>query len=180
MKSKVTLIIGTMSVAAWMTAGAALAQSSGSGKQTIHPDVSGSKGGSQSERTGESGVPLPKGSPQSGTVEMGKSSGGRSDMATRNGSTGNVKTVQQALKDKGHDPGPIDGVMGAKTKEALKEFQTASNLKPTGTLNSQTAEKLGVQANASSSGNSRGTSKSSDTTTGKDSDQPNQTPMKNR
>jgi len=45
MKPKITFIIGTMSVAAWVTAGAALAQSSGTNKQTIHPDVSGSRGG---------------------------------------------------------------------------------------------------------------------------------------
>jgi peptidoglycan hydrolase-like protein with peptidoglycan-binding domain len=98
----------------------------------------------------------------------------------------NVKEVQQALKDKGHDPGPIDGVMGAKTKEALKSFQTASNIQATGTLNAETAQKLGVNSapsrssGTSSSSGARGTSNSSDTTVGKDSDQPNQPPMKNR
>lgn len=124
-------------------------------------------------------MPLPEGSPHSGTVEMGKSQGARSGMAAPSGNMARIKEVQQALKDKGHDPGPIDGVMGAKTKEALKEFQTASNLQPTGALNAQTAEKLGVQSRSLSSRGSRGMSNASSTTVGKDADQSNQTP-KNR
>jgi peptidoglycan hydrolase-like protein with peptidoglycan-binding domain len=92
------------------------------------------------------------------------------------GNTGNVKEVQEALKDKGHDPGPVDGVMGARTKEALKSFQTASNLQPTGALNAETAQKLGVQAGSSSSRGSRGSSRSSDAPSGPD--QPNQAPSK--
>src|SRR5713226_9711144 len=31
--------------------------------------------------------------------------------------------LQQALKTLGHDPGPIDGVFGAKTESAVKAFQ---------------------------------------------------------
>lgn len=38
------------------------------------------------------------------------------------------KALQQALKDKGFDPGPIDGVIGAGTKKALKAWQTATGL----------------------------------------------------
>ena len=60
--------------------------------------------------------------------------------------TGSEETrrVQQALKAKNYDPGPIDGRMGPKTQGALKDFQQASGLKATGQLDSQTAEKLGV------------------------------------
>ena len=54
------------------------------------------------------------------------------------------REVQEALKAKGNDPGPIDGRMGPKTRAALKEFQQASGLKATGQLDNQTAEKLGV------------------------------------
>lgn len=191
MKAKTLLISGSLLTAAWMATGIAFAQQPGTTKRdTIHPDVSGpgaSKGGSQSERSGESGVPLPKGSPQSGTVEMGKSAGKSSDMRTtgKRGSSGNVKEVQQALKDKGYDPGPVDGTMGARTKEALKSFQSASNLQATGTLNAETAEKLGVQSSGSTSSSRSSTApassdkmKSGDTTVGKDTDQPNQTPSK--
>jgi membrane-bound lytic murein transglycosylase B len=38
------------------------------------------------------------------------------------------KALQQALKDKGFDPGPIDGVVGAGTKKALKAWQKSANL----------------------------------------------------
>ncbi len=62
---------------------------------------------------------------------------------------GNVKQVQEALKDKGFDPGPIDGVMGQKTQEALKSFQQSKNLKVTGRLDSETAQQLGVSSSIS-------------------------------
>jgi len=55
-----------------------------------------------------------------------------------------MKKLQEALKAKGHDPGPIDGIMGRKTGAALKAFQKASGLKETGELDVQTVEKLGV------------------------------------
>ena len=54
------------------------------------------------------------------------------------------REVQEALKAKGNDPGPIDGRMGPKTRTALKAFQEASGLKATGQLDNQTAEKLGI------------------------------------
>jgi len=56
-----------------------------------------------------------------------------------------VKKLQEALKAKGHDPGPVDGIVGPKTRAALKAFQEASGLKATGQLDDQTAEKLGVE-----------------------------------
>jgi len=57
----------------------------------------------------------------------------------------NVKKVQEALKAKGQDPGPIDGMMGSKTRAAIKAFQEASGLKASGRVDNQTAEKLGVE-----------------------------------
>jgi peptidoglycan hydrolase-like protein with peptidoglycan-binding domain len=62
-----------------------------------------------------------------------------------------VKAVQQALKDKGADPGEVDGIMGPKTRQALREYQQKEGLKATGRLDSETASKLGVQASASGS-----------------------------
>jgi len=202
MKQNSLLITGSVLVAAWMTTGTAMGQSSGSSdtgrsssgsaqsNKEVHPSPKGSVGASKSERADETGTPLPKGSPQSGTVDMGSSgsnaaqraSGSSGPMSARGSS--NVKEAQQALKDKGYDPGPVDGVMGMKTKEALKSFQSASNLQATGTIDAQTAEKLGIQSGSSSSRSSSSASrdnmKSSDTTVGKDTDQPNQTPSKNR
>ena len=174
MKSKALLISGSVLVAAWMSSGTVQAQSSGTKGETIHPPLTGpagSIGGSKSER-GTDNVPLSKGSPESGTVEMGKS-GGTAD---------SIMAVQRALKDKGYDPGPIDGKMNSRTQAALKSFQSASNLQATGVLDSESASKLGLRDSGSSKANSpangssstRGTTKSSNTTVGKDSDQPNQ------
>jgi len=55
-----------------------------------------------------------------------------------------VMAMQQALKERGFEPGPIDGVMGPRTSSALKEYQKAENLKMTGRIDRDTAAKLGV------------------------------------
>jgi len=54
------------------------------------------------------------------------------------------REVQEALKAKGNDPGPIDGRMGPKTRAALKAFQESNGLKATGRMDNETSEKLGV------------------------------------
>jgi len=59
-----------------------------------------------------------------------------------------IRKVQEALKDKGEDPGAIDGMMGKKTRAAIRAFQKANGIKVTGTVDDQTAEKLGVQKEA--------------------------------
>jgi hypothetical protein len=56
--------------------------------------------------------------------------------------SGNVRSAQQALQEKGFDPGPVDGVMGAKTTAAIKEFQQKNNLTVTGTLDTDTRDRL--------------------------------------
>jgi murein L,D-transpeptidase YcbB/YkuD len=43
-----------------------------------------------------------------------------------------VKQIQNALKNAGYNPGPIDGKMGKRTKEAIKAFQRANDLKVDG------------------------------------------------
>jgi peptidoglycan hydrolase-like protein with peptidoglycan-binding domain len=66
-----------------------------------------------------------------------------------------VKAAQQALKDKGHDPGDVDGRMGAKTKAALRDFQKAQGIQPSGRLDAKTMQSLGMDgAKTSSSGHS--------------------------
>lgn len=58
------------------------------------------------------------------------------------------RKLQEALKAKGNDPGPIDGRMGPKTRAALKAFQEANGLKVTRQLDDPTAEKLGLEKSA--------------------------------
>lgn len=56
---------------------------------------------------------------------------------------GVIRRVQQALKDAGYDPGPVDGVMGAQTRSALTKYQQAKGL-PVGNLNKETLSSLGL------------------------------------
>jgi peptidoglycan hydrolase-like protein with peptidoglycan-binding domain len=53
--------------------------------------------------------------------------------------------LQQALKDKGFDPGPVDGIEGPMTVSALKGYQKSENVTMTGELDLATAEKLGMR-----------------------------------
>ena len=62
-----------------------------------------------------------------------------------------VREAQEALKSQGHDPGPIDGIMGSQTQQALKEFQSQNGLKQTGMLDAQTKQKLNMDNSSSSS-----------------------------
>ena len=73
-----------------------------------------------------------------------------------------VRTAQQALQDKGFNPGPIDGIMGPRTKAALSDFQTKENMKVTGSLDKETKAKL---MTASGSSSTSTTSSTSSTTT---------------
>ena len=61
-----------------------------------------------------------------------------------------VKAAQQALKDKGHDPGTVDGRMGPKTEAALREFQKAQGMESTGELDAKTTGALGMDGQTSS------------------------------
>src|SRR5262245_43855421 len=69
-------------------------------------------------------------------------------MQSKKGASGNaqVRQAQETLKSQGQDPGPVDGMMGPQTKQALREYQKAQNLKVTGRLDSETSEKLGVSS----------------------------------
>jgi peptidoglycan hydrolase-like protein with peptidoglycan-binding domain len=50
-----------------------------------------------------------------------------------------LQEVQRELAARGYDPGPADGLMGKKTREALKRFQTDNNLlAPSGSVDAQT------------------------------------------
>jgi peptidoglycan hydrolase-like protein with peptidoglycan-binding domain len=61
-----------------------------------------------------------------------------------------VQRAQKALKQSGHDPGPIDGVNGPRTTSALKAYQQANGLEATGQLDDATRAKLGEPAKSAS------------------------------
>lgn len=45
-----------------------------------------------------------------------------------------IARVQRKLKRLGYDPGPIDGQLGPSTRAALRKFQRANNMEPTGEI----------------------------------------------
>jgi peptidoglycan hydrolase-like protein with peptidoglycan-binding domain len=53
-----------------------------------------------------------------------------------------VTLTQTALKNAGFDPGPIDGIMGPKTKAAIRAFQQAKGLKVDGIVGPATTAAL--------------------------------------
>jgi hyperosmotically inducible protein len=76
------------------------------------------------------------------TYDAGKRDGPRMGTA---GSSAQVRAMQQALKEKGFDPGATDGVMGPQTAAALKAYQKSENLATTGTMDVDTGAKLGMK-----------------------------------
>ena len=52
------------------------------------------------------------------------------------------KALQQALKDRGFDPGPVDGIIGAGTKRALRAWQAQSGLPADGYASAAVLEAL--------------------------------------
>jgi hypothetical protein len=55
-----------------------------------------------------------------------------------------VRSVQQALNDKGYNAGPVDGQWGPATEDALTRFQQASGVAQTGAPDRRTLTALGV------------------------------------
>lgn len=60
-----------------------------------------------------------------------------------NARPGLIRDIQRALRARGFDPGPIDGVIGSRTLSALQSFQRSNNL-PEGGLIIDSLRALGV------------------------------------
>ena len=61
--------------------------------------------------------------------------GRRASRLSTTGSRAQVMAMQQALKDKGFDPGPIDGTVGPRSTAALRSYQKGENAKLAGRTN---------------------------------------------
>lgn len=68
----------------------------------------------------------------------------RSILCETNMTRARIKDIQQALKAKGYNPGPIDGVVGSQTIRAMNKFQKASKLPVDRYLNVESIRALGV------------------------------------
>lgn len=53
--------------------------------------------------------------------------------------------AEQRLKAAGFDPGPIDGILDAKTTTALRQYQMSQDLPVTGRLDEATRKALGIK-----------------------------------
>ena len=82
-----------------------------------------------------------------------------------------MRKVEEALKAKGYDPGKIDGVVDDANRAAIRSFQKDKTLPITGTVDSRTAQELGVRiAKASDRAGTKGTPKSEGRSQGRDTD----------
>ncbi|SMF18622.1 Peptidoglycan-binding (PGRP) domain of peptidoglycan hydrolases-containing protein [Tistlia consotensis] len=57
-----------------------------------------------------------------------------------------VRKVQQALNDRGYDAGPADGVMGGKTRDAIRTFQSDAQQPMTSRIDGKLLSALGLSA----------------------------------
>jgi peptidoglycan hydrolase-like protein with peptidoglycan-binding domain len=76
-----------------------------------------------------------------------KETGGVSEVLQliQEGSSGPlVKQLQDRLKEKGFNPGTIDGVFGLGTKSAVRAFQKANGLEADGVVGPATWKALGI------------------------------------
>jgi peptidoglycan hydrolase-like protein with peptidoglycan-binding domain len=139
-----------MLVAGAMLAGVAHGQTTPSSEQKTSPGGAGKSDSMKSEGSTKSGAMKSDSTKSDGAMKSHR--GGR--MAANREQ---VKAAQQALKDKGHDPGAVDGMMGPKTQAALRDFQGKEGLKTTGRLDTDTMSKLGVEAKTGAAADTRGT-----------------------
>jgi peptidoglycan hydrolase-like protein with peptidoglycan-binding domain len=56
-----------------------------------------------------------------------------------------VRRVQQRLMEFGHDPGTVDGIMGERTRAALRSFQQSRGIESTGEPDERTMTELGAE-----------------------------------
>ncbi|GEM_PF-2066330 len=81
-------------------------------------------------------------------------------------SSAEIQKLQQALKDRGQDPGTVNGVMTPQTQQALRSFQKQQGLNATGTLDAQSRTALGLGLGAGDAPATGGTGASNATGTG--------------
>jgi peptidoglycan hydrolase-like protein with peptidoglycan-binding domain len=74
----------------------------------------------------------------------------------RQQSQSQVRQVQQKLNDMGYQAGPVDGIMGPQTKQALRSFQQAENLEQTGRLDQETSAALDLGEGGAATSGTRG------------------------
>jgi peptidoglycan hydrolase-like protein with peptidoglycan-binding domain len=163
------LILSGVSVV-WSVGSAAWSQTTqGPGKgQTQTKDGKGEKSGAEKMEARDAQEPAQterkkgetemeaRGAQKPGRMEKsGAESTGAKENQGEKSAPYDIKKAQEALKNKGHDPGSMDGVMGQQTRQAIRAFQKDNGLKESGTLDAETAEKLGIEKGTASGASSK-------------------------
>lgn len=74
------------------------------------------------------------------------------DLYKKGASGQTVKEIQSKLQDWGYYRGPVDGIYGSKTEEAVKYFQRKNGLNADGQVGNQTLAALGITPTGNSGG----------------------------
>lgn len=122
--------------------------------------MSGSGSASGASGTAQGDTPQGMGRPDATPPSGHMNSGMRGDMNTDmhgNMSSDTVRQVQQQLASRGFDPGPVDGVMGPRTREALKDFHRSKGMAAGAGLDATTLGALGVSQGGATGTTDKGT-----------------------
>ncbi|HEY9055968.1 MAG TPA: efflux RND transporter periplasmic adaptor subunit [Aurantimonas sp.] len=82
------------------------------------------------------------------TAALTESSDSNSPRARSLGEEPSIQLLQQRLRALGYEPGPIDGLLGDSTREAIKKFQRDNGLAVTGEVTAKLASALFATATA--------------------------------
>ena len=74
------------------------------------------------------------------------------DLYKKGASGQTVKEIQSKLRDWGYYRGPVDGIYGSKTEEAVKYFQRKNGLNADGQVGNQTLAALGITPTGNAGG----------------------------
>ena len=100
-----------------------------------HPGQTDSSGGHTNKKTGEYHY-------HNGGGSSSSSSGSYS--YSQPADVVSIQKVQVRLTELGYDPGPADGIKGAKTIAAIKQFQRDNNLTDDGVVGQKTRDALRI------------------------------------
>lgn len=68
-----------------------------------------------------------------------------SHVGQRGGASSSVASTQSRLRDLGYDPGPVDGIMGSKTRAAIRRYQRDQGLAVDGRPSARLSQHLAQQ-----------------------------------
>jgi hypothetical protein len=141
-RSKIVEVV-TMGAICLMAASPAVAQTdrSSSGAAGSPGRPAEAMPGSGTQRMERSAYPSPS-TPSGATTMTGDTTS--TDLRGLPDPPETVRRAQKILQSEGFDPGPINGVLGEKTEEALLQYQQKHGIEATGWLDRETRAKLGV------------------------------------